>query len=375
MKRGNFVIRYRTKGKLIISLAMLVSFLGFTQADTVHLTPPSGPYPVGTVTYEWTDLSRELSYTSHQGDKRTIVAQLWYPAAVDSTSVRAPYSPLSADYSKVKGNSYLRPSFSKSVKNANLIIFSPGRGTERFMYTTLIEDLASQGFVVASIDMPLIGYTLYGDGYVLKPSSEFRTPPGMMGGPYEKVDAFFEKPTAMGVRDLEFVYDQIMKLNKADPNKRFTGKINMEEIGIFGHSLGGRIAGRYTANNSFVKAYISMEGIPPRDVRYEGKISIPTAMLCSSGTLPYAVDNYNSYIDNRKNTVYFIVMGDFGHNSVTDNPFIYPDSFSYKIDPEIGLNISREIVSTYFKEQLKDSGNLEEDLNDVKQLEITKFDE
>ncbi len=357
---------------LCITLSILFGSYGFAQVDTVRLLFPTGPYSVGTVTYEWTDNSREANYTSNSGDKRTIVTQIWYPATIDSTSVKAPYAPLSEDYKNVVGNSYLRPPFNAEVHSANLILIAPGRGTERFMYTTLAEDLASNGFVVASVDMPLIGYTLYGDGFVVKPSSAFQPPPGMMGGPYEKVDAFFEQPTAMGVLDLKFAFEHLKALNTADPNDRFTGKINTEAVGIFGHSLGGRIAGSFTADHPFVKGYISMEGIPPRDVRYEGKINIPTAMLCSSGTLPYAVDNYNSYIDNAPLPVYFVIMNDFGHNSVTDNPFIYPESFNYNIDPELGLKISRQLVTGYFQMQLMNIGQIEEDLKQIEQLVINK---
>jgi hypothetical protein len=361
------------KSALCITIGILSGSSGYAQVDTTRLLTPTGLYPVGTVTYEWTDNSREANYTSNSGDQRTIVTQIWYPATIDSTSVLASYAPLSEDYRKVVGNSYLRAPFNAEVGNANLILIAPGRGTERFMYTTLIEDLASNGFVVASVDMPLIGYTLYGDGFVVKPSKAFQPPPGMMGGPYEKVDAFFEQPTAMGVLDLKFAFDHLKALNIADPNDRFTGKINTEAVGIFGHSLGGRIAGSFTADHPFVKAYISMEGIPPRDVRYEGKINIPTAMLCSRGTLPYAVDNYNSFIDNAPSTVYFVIMDDFGHNSVTDNPFIYPESFNYKIDPEMGLKISRQLVTAYFQMQLKNKGQIEEDLNQIEQLVINKY--
>ena len=349
-----------------------IVYFALAQGDTVHLQAPSGPYSVGTVTYEWVDHSRKAGYTSYEGDKRTLVVQIWYPASTDSTSVKAPYAPISEDYKKVVGNSYLRAAFNPDVRKTNLIVLAPGRGTERFLYTTLIEDLASNGFVVASVDMPLIGYTIFGDGFIVKPSSAFQPPSGMMGGPYEKVDEFFETPTTMGVSDLEFVYEQLLDLNKKDPNDRFTEKIDMENIGIFGHSLGGRIAGLFTAKHSFVKAYASMEGIPPRDVRYQGKIKIQTAMLCSRGTYPYAIDNYNSFIDNSSSPVYFVVMEDFGHNSVTDNPFIYPESFNYKIQPETGLDISRNLITGYFKMELRNEGNLINDLKDVKQLLITK---
>jgi hypothetical protein len=68
----------------------------------------------------------------------------------------------------------------------NLLKVLPGLGTKRFLYTTIAEGLASNGFFVASIDLPEIGYLLYQDGFILKPSDEFNPPRGMMAGPYEK---------------------------------------------------------------------------------------------------------------------------------------------------------------------------------------------
>lgn len=342
----------------------------FAQKDTVQLIEPNGPYPVGTIIYEWTDEKRNINITKHQGEKRTIIVQLWYPAKVDSTDQKASYSSLSRDYQKVISNSYLRPAFSNEIENSNLVIICPGRGTERYLYTTIIEELASYGYTVASVDMPDIGYVIYQDGLIIKPSDEFQPPQGMMGGPYEKVDAFFERPTEIGFEDLELAFQKISELNLHDPNQRFNNKINLAEMGIVGHSLGGRIAGKYTFENENVKAFISMEGIPPRDIRYEGKISIPQAMLCSSGTWPYAKENYYSLINNRTNTVYMIELLDFGHNSITDNPFIYPENYNYTIEPALGLEISRKIILSYLDAQLKNGDEIDVELQNINQINI-----
>jgi hypothetical protein len=41
---------------------------------------PSGTYPVGTTVVQWTDPARPEPATRAPGDRRTVVAQLWYPA-------------------------------------------------------------------------------------------------------------------------------------------------------------------------------------------------------------------------------------------------------------------------------------------------------
>jgi len=357
----------------ILLLLLCFTNVIFSQQDTIQLIKPTGNYSVGTVTFEWTDESRLLNYTSHAGDKRTIIVQIWYPAEMNGNAQGAPYNALSQDYDKVLTNSYLRPPYSNEIKKSNLILFAPGRGTERFLYTTLIEELASHGYVVASVDMPEIGYVLYQDGLVMSPSGRFKPPRGMMGGPYEKVDKFFEEPTEMGYLDLEFVLQKIEKLNMADSSGRFTERIDVDHIGVFGHSLGGRIAGEFTARNKRVKGYISMEGIPPRDVRYGGMIKIPIAMLCSSGTWPYAKENYFSLIDNRNAPAFMIEMEGYGHNSVTDNPFIYAESFNYQIDPRVGLEESRKIVLEYFNSIFKNQNTFQESLENLPNIKLTEY--
>ena len=355
---------------LLSLLLIIISVQVLSQTDSVKLMKPTGNFSVGTIVYEWTDDTRELQYSSHIGDKRTIIVQIWFPASIDSSDIIAPYSALSNDYKNVKSNSYLRPSLTTELKSAPLIFISPGRGTERYLYSTLTEDLASHGFIVASIDMPGIGYTIYKDGLVIKPSSKYKPPKGMMAGPYEKVDEFFEKPTAIGNQDLNFALKKIAELNDSDINNRFTNRIDLQNIGIFGHSLGGRIAGEFASKNENVKAYISMEGIPPRKVRFNGEISIPIVMLCSSGTLPYAIENYSSLTDNRSNTVYMIELKDFGHNSVTDNPYIYPTYFNYTIDASKGLRISRQLVTDYFRSYLNDETIFTESLKKIEKINI-----
>lgn len=363
-----------TAFRSINALFYLVAFLTancFGQIDPIALQKPTGIFPVGTVTYEWVDESRNYAFSSYAGDKRTVPVQFWYPSVEDSNSKRAPYTALSRDYSHATTNSSLYTEFSKKIDKSPLILMSPGRGTERFAYTTIAEELASNGFIVAAIDMPEIGYVIYNNGFVAKPSPKFQPPRGLMAGPYEKVDEFFAEPTAIGLRDIEFVVSKIGELAKSDTSNRFRNKIDLKNVGVFGHSLGGRIAGAYVAKHKNVKAYISMEGIPPRNIRYEGLIEVPTAMLVSSGTYPYAKVNYDSLVQNRNCLVYMVELDKFGHNSVTDFPLITPQYFKYEIDSRKGLAISREIVRSFFAEHLLKSGSFREMLGQYPEIKAT----
>jgi alpha-beta hydrolase superfamily lysophospholipase len=336
-----------------ILLLLLIVSSAFSQSDSTRTLRPSGIFPVGTITYEWTDATRTVPYSSYPSDKRKIITQFWYPASKDSLAKTAPYNALSKDYRHVTSHSKLMPAFAVNQKNVPLIVFCPGRGVERFGYTSLAEELASQGYVVAAIDMPLIGYVYYPDGYVLLPSTKYRAPRGLMAGPYEKVDEFYQEPTQMGTEDVSFIINRIEELNKVDNSGRFVGKINLNNVGLFAHSLGGRIAGSVAAQDKRIKALVSMEGMPPRDIRYKGLLKIPSSMWVSSGTLPFAKENYQVLIDNRQSAVELVELKKFGHNSVTDFPLITPSQFKYEVNSTRGLEISRQLLVYFFESHLK----------------------
>jgi predicted dienelactone hydrolase len=226
-----------------------------SEFEPVKLLQPTGAHAVGTVTYNWADETRQFNYSSFPGDRRKIIVQVWFPAERDPEASMAPYSAVSADYQNVEANSKLSPAFSQAVSVAPLILISPGRGVERFGNTTIAEDVASHGYLVAAVDMPEIGYLIYPEGYIALPNPQFRPSRELMSGPYEKVDKFFEEPTEIGRQDLELALQNIRRLNQTDPTGRFVGKIDATKIGIFGHSLGGRIAGAFADQNENVKAY------------------------------------------------------------------------------------------------------------------------
>ena len=354
---------------LLLSLALQA----YPQSDSTQILMPTGANQVGKMIYEWTNPVSKVLSPDQQSDPRTLVVHMWYPASLKSDDVLATYAAPSKNYHQVSANSYYGAEFHHETSNSNLILLVPGRGTAAFLYTTIAEELASRGFVVAAVDMPGIGFTTYQNGAIIKPSGEYQPPPGMMSGPYEKVDQFFERPTKLGNNHLNFVVERISGLNDGDPTGVFTGKLNLQSIGIIGHSLGGRIAGKFTSENKSVKAYLAMEGIPPREVRYQGKIDIPSTMLCSSGTWPYAKENYHSFIDNRRQQVYMVELVDFGHNSIADHPYISPNSFKYKIDPQVGLMAIRTIAWEFFSAELKGEGNFEDALEEVDDIKITVY--
>ena len=74
-------------GVLVLAVSIALSML-----LPVFLFPhPSGPFGIGTLTYDWVDLDRPEIFSSDPKARHELMVQTWYPAREDASSPRAPY--------------------------------------------------------------------------------------------------------------------------------------------------------------------------------------------------------------------------------------------------------------------------------------------
>ncbi len=145
--------------------------------------PPTGPFSVGKVTVHWTDESR-IEPLSADNASRELMVDIWYPAEASSAApveyldVAAYDKALGAkgfkDYfggaseairQGVKTHAVSRAPYARSEGPSPVLIFSPGGGMIREVYTSQLEDLASHGYVVAAISHPYDAtVTIFPDG-------------------------------------------------------------------------------------------------------------------------------------------------------------------------------------------------------------------
>jgi len=115
-----------------------------------------------------------------------------------------------------------------------------------------MEDLASHGYVVAGIDHP------YGVAIVAFPDGRVAIQQASTAN--KENQPSFEERLRVRVLDMGFVLDQIERLDAHDPEGRFTGRIDLQRVGAFGHSLGGVSAVVACAGDRRFKAAINMDG-------------------------------------------------------------------------------------------------------------------
>jgi pimeloyl-ACP methyl ester carboxylesterase len=73
----------------------------------------------------------------------------------------------------------------------------------------------------------------------------------------------------MWTSDTTFVVDQLQRLND-DSSEKFAGRMDLQRLGMFGHSFGGATALEFCRQDSRCKAALDMDGIPFGRVVSEG---------------------------------------------------------------------------------------------------------
>jgi predicted dienelactone hydrolase len=130
-----------------------------------------------------------------------------------------------------------------------VVLFSTGYGVERQLYTGLVQDLASHGYVVAATDHPHdADIVVFPDGHAVRIGKV-----GQSGNAIAK---------ALTVRtgDTRYVLNTLAHLNRRTTRTAFSGEFDLAHIGMFGHSLGGAAAAATMLIDHEIRAGVDMDG-------------------------------------------------------------------------------------------------------------------
>ncbi|NKI20203.1 acetylhydrolase [Paenibacillus dendritiformis] len=256
----------------MLLLGMSIALLAFF--PVFRIPKPDGAFEVGTMTFHFTDERREELHTASAGDHRELVVQIWYPAAPADRQETALLFPQSKDtfdrmmssFSKqlrlpafvldywkyIRTNSNMEADPREDAAPYPVIILSHGMGTSRLLHTSQAEQLASHGYMVVAPDHTYHTMaTAFPDGRV----SGFEEPFSPSG--------FYDAAPSAGViwsQDVDFLIDQLELFHDGTISSPFQGKIDLNRIGMMGHSFGGAAAFEAIYSNPRVKAGINMDG-------------------------------------------------------------------------------------------------------------------
>jgi predicted dienelactone hydrolase len=145
-----------------------------------------------------------------------------------------------------------------------------GASAEVLNYSTLAEDLASHGYVVVGFDAPYrTNSVVFPDGRVMRRMPE-NNPELCLGQGQADQERCVDRIITAWTADIAFVLDRLAQLNGEDSSGRFTGRLDMARVGVFGHSLGGAEAAQFCHDDSRCKAGIDVDGAPHGSAVREG---------------------------------------------------------------------------------------------------------
>jgi dienelactone hydrolase len=220
------VVRRAIRALLLVCLAMVPALI-FPQYQLPRMT---GQYHVATVNYTYTDKNRVETFT-RTGENRKVNVECWYP--------------------KDAGGRF------------PLVVFSHGAFGMKTSDTSTFMELASNGYVVCSIDHPYHSLVTVGaDGHpVIVDQSFFQEVIDVNNGKYDEATAFRLEKKWMQLRtaDINFVLDTILAQAQETGSDAVYQLIDPEKIGMMGHSLGGESSAQVARERNDIDAVINLD--------------------------------------------------------------------------------------------------------------------
>ena len=274
----------------VLAIAILLGSVWVEGRSKTTLPAPTGPFAVGRTAFAWSDATHVDPFAP-PGTKRELLAWIWFPAAPAQHSppeveeyLPAPLriaiedsrvaliNLLTRDLSRVRVHSIRDSSVSPQDPSYPVVIMLGSTG-----FTSLAEDLASYGYVVVGPEVPYrSSLVVFPDGRVIGELPQNN--PEVFSGPQKESLAI--KLQAAWSADIGFALDQLERLNASDPSGKFVGRLDLQRVGVIGHSLGGAIALQFCHDDSRCKAGIDIDGAPHGNVIAEG-VTQPFMFLLS----------------------------------------------------------------------------------------------
>lgn len=263
LKRGILI------GVVAVAVAALALFLVST---FVHLKvpDPTGALSVGKTQMVWVDTTRAEWMTSSPDDYREVVAVIWYPAEkgtgkppsyLGGLDRLGPELVASKQLTKTQvwGLRFVRDharwdaDVASSATPYPVIILSPGLGGNVEFYAAYAEDLASHGYVVVGLDHP------YDVAAVALSDGTFAVyQPGQWPAENAARRAFLARRMDERAKDVSFALDRLNQMNTG--TGEFGGRLDLDRVGIMGHSMGGITAAAASRQDPRLKACLNIDG-------------------------------------------------------------------------------------------------------------------
>jgi len=303
----------------------------------LEFPPLSGAYNVGKVDIVFRDSSRTEVQATDSGCSfpdawRSIPTIIYYPVEKSySQGIRSLYLPEKVIRSLpvgkdmqdamvgTKQRAFANAPLAGSAGKYPVILFSPGGEISSMFYAAILEDLASNGYIVAALSHPYLSGSVYlPDQDCLIGMEDVLMDP-------DKAVPYLNVAIPEAVKDLRYVFTALK--DKRSSNGRFSNQIDFSRFFVMGHSAGGMAATMYCGNRgNGCNAGINLDGgkLTGKDVEVSGswpkRRDLPFMKIHSGGIAPIDVIPKN-YFGKRQ---YVVNIHRISHASFEDIAFLGP---------------------------------------------------
>lgn len=373
-KRYEFTNLIKRILKITLTLLITIFLISIFVFPVYEIPSPTGDYLIGTTSYMIEDDIRDELYTKDLSDHRKINIQMWYPASKVDGYQRYPWLEggikvsrgLSKDIglpffvldhtAKTMSNSYDNAPISDTLDTYPLIIISHGWRGFKNLHTDFAEELASNGYIVISIDHTYGSVATVFDDEVAYLNADALPDrdetPDFLDYANQLVYTY--------ANDITTTIDYLEVLNEND-NSQFKGKIDLSTIGLLGHSTGGGADVAASLNDIRIDAMIGLDAWvePIKETEIDKGLSIPSMFIRSqtwetgtnSETLNQLIDQsgYPSLLYQIEGTTHYDFTMVYMYSPLTK--YI---GFRGDIDSMYLNTILKSMISEFFDQTLRD---------------------
>ncbi|MEU7581481.1 alpha/beta hydrolase [Streptomyces sp. NPDC041068] len=328
----------------------------------LQLPRPTGPFTVGRDTLHLVDKSRKDPWVPSAG-ARELMVSMYYPGRKGSGHPTAYTSEKEAqlllerwDLDKeipaatyAETRAFARAGAKPAHGRFPLVVLSPGFTAPRSTLAHLAEDLASRGFVVATVDH---AYESTGAAF---PGGRILTCEACEACEATSKPGMGKVVTEGRAKDLSYVLDQ---LTGRKATWRHSGMIDAERIGAGGHSIGGAAALATMTTDPRVRAGLNMDGsfhTKPAGLKGRPFLMLGTEVQHTPGVEDGV--NWDETWQGLDGWKRWLTVKGSGHFTFTDLP-VLADQVGYT-DPEAPLSgerseqITRSYVAAFYEQHLR----------------------
>ena len=345
---GCIIVNHRCKAALS---RMMLSALAASQ--TAATPVPTGPSTIGTRIINVVDSTRDDPFSA-KSTKRELLVRFWYPASLEDICKPAEYaSPRVWNYfaeltrlplPKVSTNACLDAPVANSVHP--VVVFTHGYTGTFTDYTFLFEDLASRGYVVASIDHTHEATAVeFPDGRIAKSLVGSH-----LNNSWRTDESTLSMVMSARLKDISFVVDQLERLN-ATLGSPFTGRLDMSRLSLMGHSLGGEATIAGLQKEPRFRVGVTLDGVLADTSAVETQQAV---MILAAGRKHWSKQECKLWTALKGPRLAVNLRG-AEHLSLSDAVWLARGAFETgTIGPDKTIAAVRDYVATFLDENLRD---------------------